>query len=547
MGLTLAPSGTIKVAAGASVVLGAGGTVNAASVPQRAIQWATLTGVTAGGSQVCKTATNGYGNAVAISSDYLTAGQVGAFQVDAPLTRHRIAWASDGQNLRFGFEFTPSNGKVNVLVNGQVVKDAPVSSGQACRIEIFNRKVTWKVNNQIVHSLDNAATECSYKVRAELNEQNGCLLGLKFSASALAGSNISPSCFTWNVTGGTIAAAGANATYTAPIVPGTYFLTVSAPGAGEFMATIEVGNLAFSGNACGGKVVEGTIVEFQANGGEQATLEADGGVVIDSTHWLAPSLPGVYHLVYKINGQESSCVVEVVRKLRIEGVVNDEFPNVIPNQQIVFQANCDDVRYSSPDCPECINVLGFFVAPDYTASDSFGEAEIEIVAEGCGQQVTFSVVIDPVYPSEQFGGATPTKTLPVMEKYNVTKLVSEGGSPSYYDDGAAPERVWKLSYKELYLCPVGDIPEGFRLNCPPQPTNILQLQHVQRLDKFHRLVRGIARPFTYIESDNGNVWRKCHFNKEMTRDHKDWYTQQSREVEIVWNGSCEEEANNSRC
>lgn len=133
-----------------------------------------------------------------------------------------------------------------------------------------------------------------------------------------------------------------------------------------------------------------------------------------------------------------------------------------------------------------------------------------------------------------------------MERYNVTKLISEGGSPSYYDDGSAPERVWKISYKDLYLCAPGEMPEGFQLNCPAQPTTLLQQQHVQRLDAFHRFVRGIARPFTFIE-DNGNVWRKSHFSKEMTRDHKDWYRSQSREVEIVWNGSCEEEAKNSSC
>lgn len=412
MGLTLAPSGTIKVAAGASVVLGVGGTINVPGVPERAINWATLQGVTAGGFQVCKSGTNGYGNAVAMSSDYLVAGQVGAFQVDVPLTRHRIAWSTDGQALRFGFEFTPANGKVNILVNGQIVKDTAATAGQVCRIEIFNRKVTWKVNNAVVHSLENAALECSYKIRAELFEQNGCLLGLKFSASALTANSISPSCFTWNVTGGTIASAGANATYTAPIVPGTYFLAVSAPGAGEYQVAIEVGNLAFSSNACGGIVVEGTIVEFAANGGEQATLEADGGVVIDSTHWLSPSLPGIYHLTYKINGQEEACTIEVVTQLKIEGVINGEFAGLVPNQQQFFQANCPDTKYSSPDCPECINVLGVFVAPDYTTTETFGAVEIEIVAKGCGQEVSFFVVIDPVYPSEEFGDQVPRSFCP---------------------------------------------------------------------------------------------------------------------------------------
>lgn len=546
MSIQIQPSGVIKVAAGASVPLGVSGTIQMGGVPERAVNWATLTGVSASNFQVCKQAANGYGNGNAISSDYLVSGQVGSLQVEYPTARHRIAFASPGQNLRFGFEFTPSNGKAAVLVNGSPVKDVSATAGQVCRIEIFNRKVTWKVNNAIIHTLDNAAIDCAYHIRAELNEQNTCLPGIKFAANAISASTIAPSCFDWQVSGGTIVAAGQNATYTAPIVPGQYVLKISAPGAGEVTAQIEVGNLIFSGNACGGQVVEGTIVEFTGNGGAGAQLEADGGVIIDSTHWLAPSVPGLYNLVYSINGQSQNCQIEVVPQLRIEGVVNQEFTGVIPNQQILFQANCPDAKFSSPNCPECINVLGVFVAPDYTATDTFGQASIEVVVKGCGQEISFDVVIDPVFPTPELGGATPTKTLPVVEKYNVTKHQSEGGSPTYYDDGNAPERVWKLSYKDLLLCPVGEIPEGFKLNCPDQPTTLLQQQHVQRLDKFYRLVRGIARPFTYIE-DNGNVWRKCHFNKEMTRDHKDWYTQQSREVEIVWNGACEAEALNDFC
>ena len=493
MSLSIAPSGIIKVAAGSSVALGATGTVSVAGVPERFAIWETLTGCTANANQVCKTLASGFGNAFAVSKDEIVIGQVGAFQVDAPVARQRIGFSANSSNQKFGFEFIPSNGKVNIIVSGAVVKETPCNAGQACRIEIFNRKVTWKVNNVIVHFLDNSALDCSYRIRAELDEINTCLLNIKFSSSQIMSNTVLPSCFTWNATGGTIVGSGANAIYTAPIVAGVYFVNVSAPGAGTLEARVEVSSLAFSSIACGGKVIEGTIVEFTANGGQQAQLTADGGVVIDPTHWLAPSVEGFYNLVYAVNGEEQRCQIEVVRRLKIEGVENELFDFVVPNQQIQFVSNCADTRYSSPDCPECINALGFFVAPDLTQTDSFGMAEVEIIAKGCGQEIGFLVIIDPVYPSPEVGGVHPTKTLPVTEKYNVTKHVSEGGSPTYYDDGNAPEMIWKLSYSNLALCPVGDIPEGYKLNCETDAQSLSNRQNVQRLDNFHRLVRGISR------------------------------------------------------
>lgn len=556
MNLKISPIGTTEVAQSATLNLSAIFEGFEAAIIQQDIEWNLLTPTTGSESSgtVCKnsTATTGYGVTLAQSEQIILFDTTGSVQCNAPTMAHRFGLASgnpDGSNHnRFTFRFLPPGG-VEIMVNEQVITTtstgltSPLSvvAGQPCKIEIRDRVISWLINDVIVHQEGpDVGNECWYRASADLSAPGQCLSGCKIE-SAITGTIQRFDCISWSVSGGVLTQSrGGETAWVAPQLAGTYTITASAEGVGSDTLTVTVGNIVFGNAVCGGTVAAGSLVEFTANGGTGATLTADGGTVIDATHWLAPSEPNTYNLTYTNNGGSTACQITVVPALEIEGVSAGIFDSIFAGQCHQFVSTLPGTSYSSTDGADRISSAGFFCAPDDADGDNFGSHTYTVTAVNGNQSVTFQIVLDPVYPTPDVTGPIPVKWLPMTPKYATRSQANDLLCRQYTTLSSNPERKWSLEYKMLPQCKLDTEDDSACITTSLPATVKLPANHYAgRLDAFYDLVNGEGLPFWFRDRD-GKMHKYAHF-ASFSRDHAsdDYEGNQSRKVEILVSPCCD--------
>lgn len=367
---------------------------------------------------------------------------------------------------------------------------------------------------------------------------------------------------TWTAPlGGSISVNGDTGCFAAPTT-GDYTVCVDSELDDQICIPVSVAPAYFRprGFDCGGCTFTGTTVEFETNGGSGGVLTADGGVVVDSTTWIAPGTPGSYTLTYTINGAQLTCVINVVEQLRLLNVEGDTITGLIPGEQFQLITNYpsypdEGVEWENLDCPNIVSRSGLITVPLRPNDQCFGEVDCKIRCRLTGipdlectnltegeDQVYFDIriIVDPVFPTPKFGGPQPVKWKPETPDFRVVVNEFEGGCDETYVRNLVPIQKWTVRYAGLpYHLESPCAPEP----CCPEPQGFTNGynpddQSAKILDDFWMLVGGQYRYFTVFDFRTGEAWRRVRFDGTMERDHINWNRTQSRELKLVWRPCC---------
>lgn len=392
---------------------------------------------------------------------------------------------------------------------------------------------------------------------------------------------------TWSAPlGGTLSGTGNNQCFTHG-TPGTFQICADTPFDDPVCVDIAVAPLYFNpiGLDCGECVFVNQIVEFESNGGLNGTLQATAGTVIDALTWQAPANDvGEVTITYTIGTSSATCTFQVLDELRITNVEGDILTGLAPGDSFQLEVNNPYlVTWENLDCHNIVNPDGLIFIPPAEAVNCFGAVdchirgrvtglsgvscfnfvsdpnELEFMGDtlvfggdtlifgfstdatvtGDGAYIDLRIIVDPVYPTPEFGGPQFLKWKPEVPEYRVITNTNEGGCDETYLKNRVAVYKWTVSYDGLSYeepCPTEpccDETEGF---VGGLSTN---LQTAKVLDDFWNFMYGTYGHFTLIEPRTGKKWRNVRFETTMQRDHINWFRTQSRTITLVWVPCCD--------
>jgi hypothetical protein len=345
--------------------------------------------------------------------------------------------------------------------------------------------------------------------------------------------------------------------FTERIVDATHY-GISASAVDEVIAEISVPNLdvpvtpvnvqlrseplyirPVSGVNCGGTVIQGDIIQFETNGGLGGVFEASIGTVLSGLRWQAPFIEGTAVFTFTVGGITAQCELLVVRRLTVEGVDEDGYyPDLAQGESVTFIASCHNVEWFSD--PPFLVVrrsanAGKLHAPTDAIDSEFGEKQVTVTVRGCGQEYKFKVLIQAMYPTPRFCGATPTKWSQDEPDFLPTRLTMVGGTSQVKNRTAVGIRTWSIEYDILRqdattTCNCEN--QGDPATHVPSCTN--DLATAKRLSDFYKKVKQ-TRYFTVVDYHTGEQFkyvRLTHFE----RAHTLYKTEQARRVSLRWEG-----------
>lgn len=365
---------------------------------------------------------------------------------------------------------------------------------------------------------------------------------------------------TWSAPlGGTITGDGNNRCFYATTT-GTYSVCVDSEYDDPVCVDVVVDDLYFVpvGFNCGECVFVNQIVEFDSNGGLDGVLTATAGTVIDALTWQAPTTPQDVTLTYTIGGTSVNCLLHVIPEFQLLNVRNNEIRGLLPGDTFQILTNYDSpegtVVWQNLDCQSTVSPTGLVTIPPVTASSCFGAMDCYIrgtvtevsdnIVNICPNitdgsiYIDIRIVVDPVYPTPEFGGPPYIKWKPETPDYRVIVNEFEGGCAETYIRNKVPKQKWMVRYSGLAY----DDP------CLPEPCcgeeQVVNgydstFKSATRLDEFWNLVMGQYGYFTLVEPRTNRVWRRVRFDAVMGRDHINWKHIQDRDLVLVWNPCCD--------
>lgn len=373
---------------------------------------------------------------------------------------------------------------------------------------------------------------------------------------------------TWSSTGGTLTGTDNNARCFSAAVAGTYDVCVDSDFDDPVCVSVVVSDLYLTPTdfGCNDCVFTNDIVNFTSNGGTAGVLTADGGTILGPLQWQAPGVPATVTLTYTLGIDSVNCILNVVDRPRILNVDGDTITGMVPGEslQIVSNYTYPDLVWYNVDCPNIVTEGGLVTIPSRLFDNCFGAIDcyiqgrlVSIPGQTCTNLtngdaqliINLRVIVDPVYPTPEFGGPKPLKWKPETPDYRVKVNEFEGGCDETYLRNRVPIRRWTIRYDGLPL--TVDNP------CDPQPCCDEEIGFVdgfdnqynvaQRLDAFWDIVAGNAGYFTLKDYRDNTIWRRVRFEGTMERDHINWRTTQSRNFTLVWHPCCATEPQGGVC
>jgi hypothetical protein len=346
---------------------------------------------------------------------------------------------------------------------------------------------------------------------------------------------------------------------------GPYQVCVASEFDDPLCVDINVAALTFTpiGLSCDECVFLGETVNFESNGGLDGTLVVvdelsnPAGTVLSALSWQAPGNSGTYIATYSLGEDEVSCTINVIEPLQVLNIAGDTISGLAPGESVQLLTNYEwpNIVWENVDCPNIVSPTGLVSIPSRLNDDCFGsldcvircrlvdtpEADCPNLTSGVNQvYVDLRVLVDPVYPTPEFGGPKPLKWKPETPEYKVQINEFEGGCDETYLKNRVAIQKWTVRYAGLryevdnpcYPQPECDEPQGY-IDGYDQ-----SYQVAKRLDDFWNLVAGTSGYFTLKDPRTGIVWKRVRFNGTMERDHINWYTTQSRDFQMAWHPCC---------
>jgi len=283
---------------------------------------------------------------------------------------------------------------------------------------------------------------------------------------------------------------------------------------------------------CGSLAIEGSIIEFESNGGQGGIFTASGGTILDGLRWQAPVTTGtIVNFLYEIGEASATCTLQVQPELLVYGVQDDGFYGEDMAQgEILRLLSSVPATFSSPNYPELISPSGTLIAPHHEMDEVFGEKIVEVRVEGAMQVYTFKVRIQAMYPSIQFCGPDPQKWLPRDEDYLPNTLTMLGGTSQVKNRNEEGVLTWEIAY--VNLIEKGDV----ACLCPPEnPFCPCELATAERLSNFYRAMDGYVKYFTVVDIHSGELFKYVRMTR-FERDHDIFSHQQLRTVSLRQEG-----------
>lgn len=347
-----------------------------------------------------------------------------------------------------------------------------------------------------------------------------------------------------------------NPTFTSRIVDVQHF-GITATAVGETIAEISVPNtitpvapvnvtvqaealyIKPKNGDCGDIVIEGQVVEFESNGGIGGIFEASNGTVLPDLKWQAPFAEASVLFTYTIGMVTATCALRVVPKLSVQGVDEDgNYPDLAQGDIVRFISTCEEAQWFS-DPPNLVvrrgEQSGRFVAPTDATDDFFGAKDVKITVSGCGQQYSFNVHIQAMYPTPKFCGAIPAKWTLNEPDYLPNRLQMTGGTTQVKNRNAEGILTWEVEYSLLpenvkTFCTCDGSVEGVhQAGC----TN--DLATAERLSKFYRQVTTV-KYFTLVDYHTDVLYRYVRLT-QFQRSHTLFITEQARRVSMRQEGA----------
>lgn len=379
---------------------------------------------------------------------------------------------------------------------------------------------------------------------------------------------------TWTSTVGSVLTGTGNTRCITSDTGGIYQICVETDTEGPLCVDVQFDEIYINptGFSCGGCVFQEDIVTFESNGGLEGTLEVTLddipiGTVIDSLTWKAPNTPITDALVtYTYGDDTATCYINVIPRLEVLNITGDVIEGLVPGEAFQLVTNYDDIEtvrgvyWENLTCENLVSPTGLIYVPKNFQNGCFGKVDCYIrarmvrfpgpgevdclnLAPGGNQEYykDFRILIDPIYPTPQFGGPHWLTWTPDVPEFKVVTKTMEGGCSETHLKNRVPSQKWIVKYDGLKQdninncspAPCCDDPVGYVNGINPDNRT------AQILDDFWMLNGGEYGFFTLVEPRTGTTWRKVRFDAKMTRTHGARYkTLQSRDVTLVWNPCC---------
>jgi hypothetical protein len=469
------------------------------------------------------------------------------------------------------------NWKAFVMVNDVVVNPIPfgVNASEIFRVRSNGVSLYWEWQTagiwRLVHSiaLPEAETFAYHLNSGHLNNEWHFLKTFKGTFQGTVP-------LTWTAPlGGTITGTGNNRCFSAGIA-GSYQVCVDSDFDDPVCVDVDVAPLYLQpvDYACNDCVFTGDIIRFESNGGLDGVLTATStatlqpsGVIIDALTWQAPGSPDTVDLEYTIGGESTLCFLRVVDRIKILNIEGNTLTGLVPGEefQIITNYMVDNTGGPTPEvetvalvwenvtCPNIVDPYGLIKIPARANDDCFGALDCIIRAQFVGAPeaicgnltdgsvfVDIRVIVDPVFPTPDYGGPVPVKWKPETPEFKVLVNEFDGGCDETHLKNRVPRQRWTVRYSGLAYdneSPCQDVSccddaQGYKDGYDPK-------YHVaKRLDDFWMVVGGESGYFTLFDYRTKEIWRRVRFDGTLGRDHINWKNIQSRDFTMMWAPCC---------
>lgn len=360
-------------------------------------------------------------------------------------------------------------------------------------------------------------------------------------------------------------------------VAGAYTVCIDSDFDEPLCVDVEADELFFDsiGLNCNECVFVNDVVHFESNGGTTGTLtvvdedDIPAGTVIDALTWQAPSAPGTFTVTYTLDEDSVDCIIKTIPEFEITNIEGDTILGLVPGDVLKLENNYaevgGDVEWENLNCDNLVSPDGYLTIPKNYRNSCFGAVDCYIrvkvtnfpsvkchnfSADGDNPIYRdFRVIVDPVYPTPDFGGPIWMKWKPETPDFRVLTKTMEGGCMETHIRNRVPVQRWTVNYSGRRYddgnpCdsePCCDDPIGFPGGIDPR------FQTAKLLDDFWMLVAGQFGYFTLVDPRTGYIWRKVRFEGKMERDHINWRHIQSRTFTLIWNPCCATEPAGGVC
>ena len=379
---------------------------------------------------------------------------------------------------------------------------------------------------------------------------------------------------TWSAPlGGVLSGTATNQCFTSD-TPGSYEICIDSDFDDPLCVDIEVSDLYINPEdlPCGRCVFVNEIVKFESNGGLAGTLNVydtsqlptlvSVGTIIDALTWQAPSFPVNVTAVYTLGTNQASCEIGVVEEFKIINVIGDTITGLVPGDTFQLESNFISdgnqvvkrpVVWTNLDCQNLVSPSGLITIPKNYRSSCFGAIDcyirgtvVDFPDANCPNLENgsvfkdFRIIVDPVYPTPDFGGPNWEKWKPETPDFRVISKTTEGGCSETHIRNRVPIMRWTVSYRNLTY---EDIDPCVSSSCDDTAGYVggfdPRFQTAKMLDDFWMLVAGEHKTFTLIDPRTKYVWRNVRFENKVDRDHINWRRTQSRTMSLIWNPCCD--------